>query len=61
MRRWIRNCAEAGKGVIRVEIDVEEMKRLRKADTAPYEDEGVPPTLPADGPKVRIRAPLAKT
>ena len=39
MKRWIRNCAEAGKGLIRVEIDVEEMKRLRKADTAPYEDE----------------------
>jgi len=34
MRRCIRRCAETETGLIEVEIEVDEMKRLWKADTA---------------------------
>jgi hypothetical protein len=44
-----------------VEIEVEEMNRLRKAETTPVSLPGVPFTLVGTGPIVRTRAPFGRT
>jgi hypothetical protein len=61
MRRCRRSCSEMGTGFIDVEIDIELMFSLRKADTTKVEEEGVPSTLPGSGPLYRTRAPFGRT
>ncbi|HUO71690.1 MAG TPA: hypothetical protein VMU39_13025 [Solirubrobacteraceae bacterium] len=50
-----------GRGVIDVELEIELMKSLRKAEATWVEEEGVPAVLPGSGPLYRTRAPFGRT